>query len=1195
MISLQRVSRFPAAARRGVALVITLAMVVLLTFLLVAFFSAVTASQRSESSRTGGVAAGLLAQGALAAIHNDLQAEIAAKSTVTAVGTSGSVYIPNNFQSMIPERMVFVSSSNFRFYNLVKQSGSAMFTSASAKPPVFNFASDQSTAERAINGRAINRKRWSAPMLTGTDLIPAHVPRWIYVNPDGYSALPTPKSIGRIAYNIYDIGGLLDANVAGFALANDGSIPAEAPTKGPAIWADLRGLGPERINAAAIDSPGNLAWPPQWRLAGDWKGMISGTTGTNSLAFYQRTGWLQPFPGTQPNPSDRMFTSRQDLIRFARANAGAMGSSKPFVSDTSSQLIPALQYLTTFSRDVERPSFEPDPSQPRVKSDSPGGGNNAYGHDSEINVSLPTATNADGEPTIKKRFPLCRLANVATPTPGASVVDHPKEALDQFGLTWQSTSNAWKYDHGGGPGVIYHLNQIPKEREPDFFELLKAAVMVGSLGKQLGFLGPLAYSGTDSTGFIPASVFPYYIGKADGDINYQIIQIGANIIDQADTDSFPTRLSFNDKMFYGVENLPRLYRIREEDAVVGQMTQFAMREVQQPPSAPIGSVNLMVTRMIPELWNPHHAPSRAKTGPTKFRITCDTARPIDLSASSMWKEHPTNTGTNGYADPSNYYHGAPVYWNDFRKYPGTTGTSGTLQGGPDCRFSYSYQTAYGASSSQADAPITFTYAGNESCFWEPCPFSSTAYPPGVQGVDAPDMGVDALSEPVDPATGRGYCDTIVKVSGTVSSPGLGTEDSHSALGFVIGYLPKLTIGGTFSFLSRTKGTGGPVAMELQYEDPSKPGTFWPMDRMNCGYSPEIFQNQVESWVATRADPRTERWGSLYDRNNASGQSALAKAFPFFKGLTENPNPGTFCDRICFPNRVPFPDDWPGIRDGGANPRYNEIQRNLPSNPYYFDPDGVARGATGVYSTMTPGSGGGAFTYGWPMQTGTSRPAVPNNNNSRPVILDRPFRSVAELGMVFRDTPWRNLDMMTPQSGDRALLDVFCLTEGPPDQVVAGRVNLNTRQTPVIRALVQGAGLLPQSGTSALNPITADTDNIAGMLTAFTSETPLRNRSELIGRVAESGGFVGPAHTMGNRIVSPIDQSIDFNRVRVMAALADVGTTRAWNLFTDIIAQSGVVTANGRFVPQGEARVWNSVAIDRVTGKVIDQTNETPTE
>jgi hypothetical protein len=212
------------------------------------------------------------------------------------------------------------------------------------------------------------------------------------------------------------------------------------------------------------------------------------------------------------------------------------------------------------------------------------------------------------------------------------------------------------------------------------------------------------------------------------------------------------------------------------------------------------------------------------------------------------------------------------------------------------------------------------------------------------------------------------------------------------------------------------------------------------------------------------------------------------------------------------------------------------------------------------------------------------------------MLNRPFRSVAELGHVFRGTPWKSLDLMTPESGDRALLDVFCLTESPDDRMVAGRVNLNTRQAPVIQALIQGVALV--NGSTAITD-SSMVEDMTQTLLDFTTGTgpgegPLSDRSELIGRFVSGTTFAGAAQGMANKL-AVADRPIAFNRDAIIAALSDAVTTREWNVLIDVIAQSGMVSRSGEFLPQGESRLWHSLAIDRPTATVIDQSTEVPAE
>ncbi len=1100
-------SRFSStrpATNRGFALIVTLATVVLLTFLIVAFFSAVTASRKLGVTRTGGVSADLLAQGALAAIESDLLAEIRASSSAIVAGAN-TFYTPNANANMLPQRAVDPSIETDpsatgypAFVNLVKQSGHPFFTNA----PIFGFTSTNGTAIPARNGRVVNPVRWSAPMLTGADFSAAQAPKWVYINRDGYATTASDKTIGRMAFNVFDIGGLLDANVAGFAPKLGGTqLPDEAGTKGPAVWADLRVL--PGIEGSAFTS--SSVWPPQWRITGDWATFTSDGAST-SFKYYQRTGWLQAFQTAAGAASDRMFASRQDLIRYAKANSP--GTFQPDPNGTS--ILPALQYLTTFSRALEQPSFQPDPDRPKVLNATE---NDAHGRDNQINPSLLTATKANGAPAVTKRFPLSRLSLVATPVPPS---DPPNDAdiLKHFGLTWDATNNRWSYEHGS-PGDILRLTDVPADRDPDFFELLKGALIVGSLGKQYGVINPPGYRGLG---------LPSELGRQDASINYQIIQIAANIIDQSDSDSYPTRILFDGREFYGREDLPGLYRARYYQELLGAIPSWAPK-------------SLITMRITPELWNPHRAPAVSSGAtPVNFRIVGDTSLGSGLRAATF-------IGPGGFL--ADYTSEDP--------------------GAPDCDSPISYTPGQGASSGNANAGITFSIGTGSASFREPTELDivSSAKVPTANGFPSgvPDMAPSDTSSPRlpgDPAAGRP--DTVVFAT------------NANRLGFLVGYA--IWGPGPLGPYKVVQSWGGPLALELQYQDPTDASRWWTVDRMNqCSIRDP--NNWIPlggmTFILSRTDPRTDRWGSVFKSYNTVANLATIPT-----GRTSNPVPGTWL------MPVDLEASAPGWVWGGPQGERARVQRNSSGDIlHYKDPDNVLRRGDSAYASD-------ATSRGWPQNTG--------NNDSRPVMLNRPFRSVAELGHVFRGTPWKSLDLMTPESGDRALLDVFCLTESPEDRIVAGRVNLNTRQAPVIQALIQGVALVDGNTTIADSLMV---ERMTRTLTDFTAGTdpgegPLRDRSELVGRFVSGTTFVGAAQGMANEL-AVADRPIAFNRDAIVAALADAVTTREWNVLIDVIAQSGMVSPSGEFIPQGESRLWHSLAIDRPTATVIDHSTEVPAE
>jgi hypothetical protein len=304
--------------------------------------------------------------------------------------------------------------------------------------------------------------------------------------------------------------------------------------------------------------------------------------------------------------------------------------------------------------------------------------------------------------------------------------------------------------------------------------------------------------------------------------------------------------------------------------------------------------------------------------------------------------------------------------------------------------------------------------------------------------------------------------------------------------------------------------------------------------------------------------------------------------------------------------------------GAGNQTFNN------SSFYIIDADGIVRRPMGAW---VPGGTTASTTVGLPMATvwttsmQTSASANANFVN-RPIILHRPFRSVAELAYVFSDTPWRNLDFFTPESGFSALLDTFCINDcGDANSMVAGKVDLNTRQAPVLAALLAGA-LRDELQTSApvilstnapLNPNNSSNE-VAAIANALVSRTadftnagkgPLANIADLVGRYGTdfTNGAISPAPsqpydgfskdlgqlyggtaTSANNLVGRFRES-------AMRALSDTGQVGTWNLLIDLVAQTGKYPAGAssadKFIVEGENRCWIHLAIDRQTGKVLD--------
>ncbi|MGC3989733.1 MAG: hypothetical protein QM796_08670 [Chthoniobacteraceae bacterium] len=249
--------------QRGVALIIVLAFVVLLTGLIVAYFSRAIADRQISTSSASQTRGRLFANGVASSIIDDLRQEIAAGSNVALAGLASSsaqlVFAPVTGAGMVRTRVLKGAGTPA---NLIKQSvygtGSNKYffpnndavnypggEGAAAVYPPSNRAANVATTTSSLNGRVVSAARWNKPLFlqakSTADFTPdpaingdVQVPDWILVTRNGnnpqawnlnmatlggkYTGASGDGNvvIGRYAYNVYDEGGLLDANVAGY-------------------------------------------------------------------------------------------------------------------------------------------------------------------------------------------------------------------------------------------------------------------------------------------------------------------------------------------------------------------------------------------------------------------------------------------------------------------------------------------------------------------------------------------------------------------------------------------------------------------------------------------------------------------------------------------------------------------------------------------------------------------------------------------------------------------------------------------------------------------------------------------------------------------------------------------------------------------------------------------------------------------
>jgi len=1025
------------------ALVITLSVLVLLCICVVAFFNQSTQNRQISFSSAGQYRADAIAQTGIDTIVGDLRSEIFAGS-VEEIKDDVAVYTPNANATIIPFRL---KVNNLALPNLVRQSTSGVSCWPTNNPNYKNgdrnpvrSAGDNNTATPSLNHRYIKATRWNRPGLlcdpgSGSEsIIPERyaAPDWVLVTRNGAindaTHLPSVKkladknvtnmdfAIGRFAYAIYDEGGLLDINIAGFPNSLAGS---DFSTK--------RGLlgQVDLANIPGIDTIDHADAIVRWRNIATaaspdtYKQYVLGST----------NGFLSVPLG------DQAFVSRKDLINYALANPSNISTS-------------ALQYVGTFSRQVNAPSYSPNPARPKVVNLS--GFNFApYGKDDLFNPSLINTRvtkefrrDSDGslakigESLLKYRFPLSRLALITKD----AIADSGSDIYKYFGLTRSSSSSPWTYNHGNNSGILKLSEVADIGREPDFFELLQASIAIGSLGQGL-------------KNNALADTFAF-----DTHLYYQIIQIGANIIDQFDADSYVTRIVFDSNTFCGIENLPYLNSVYEAHLQTsGQYDSW----------------------YVPEIWTPH-CQTIIPTGqrPTQFRfITSGTAyasfdaRPADAT--------PHLSGTTTFTD--------------------TNGITFAVDG--TNKFDYpSILTGYNASA-------TFAKDSAQSANF---------------------LGV--------------YVGTVNGVVGTAS----GCYTRALIYQNVTHKLQYLENGVWVTYSSAKNVTGHGTMGDSQ------------------GYT-KVFYS-LNGMYQIRADPRTDRFGSVIGNFPA----------PFTYAHNQTIRPTTAAGRLhniaCCPT--------------GANPYWTSttlalgfLSENSSSSPcHYADPDNVVRRADGAYAN------GAASDGGYPMA----------DMSSYPVVLNRPFRSVADMGYAFRDEPWKHLDFFTAESADAALLDVFCLNESPaprrPDRnadplPLAGCVNLNGQQPAVFQAILSGVIKAEEANTTIARD---NAGKLADNLVSITQSAPLLNRSELVTRWIS-------ASSIGSCMTGASDAIIKRRREAAVRALCDLGNTRTWNLLIDIIAQSGrypLAASNlNDFLVQGERRYWLHIAIDRYTGKVVDQSLE----
>ena len=1318
----------------GGALIIVLAFMVMLLGLVMAFFSHSLSERQVSKSSGSQTKVELFAQGAADSIISDLKQEIAAGSTPWTTNVGGVTvtnYFPTASTNMVPA--LAGSSGTGGLENLVKLSA---YGQKFYYPDGPTRACNSSSASASLNGRSYTASLWNKPLLmsptSSTDFTPQLAgatftpPDWVLVSRNGAnptfwsadlktSAANSATVVGRYAYTIYDEGGLLDANVAGYPST---STTNQYAYKQATAYADLTQIG-----LTADQSDQLVAWR-NWassQAPGD-KFTLPGFTAASGAAYYSNTilsnfsGFLRTGGVLNRGQSDRKFTSRQELLRFLQN--GILGLSPDS---------PAYQCLGTFSRALEQPSFAPDPNRPKIVTGN--GGNYASGSDNNINPSFlrvrvgTSFTRNDGtsasagDPLVIKRFALNRLAwltyagpitldgssynpNLATSyinslkrTYGLSdaflLQGTPANIYKYFGLSWIQDvasanrvpgdgQNKWLYDHSqsapmtalGSGGVIKRINTLTT-RESDFFELLKAGIACGSKAK----------GGTAPVNTTPLNSNPFdYNYKVDTSLEFAIIQIGANIIDQFDLDGFPTRIVFYDgsfpaKEFRGVENMPYLYGVRQ-GVVEGAPPQYTSNTVTDS--------GYMVGLQQPVVWNPHDSSSPRcavdpSTGaylldssgnplfPTVFRCVADSKDPTNID--------PSDSGNATYSTVAFYTRQEPFLYigtNTCSLNPSSSAsTNKNIIASPFTSISTTNVTIAFAANRFVWSPnnnaLQFkvneaTSASALNYFREPTfLIHSSVAGSTLMAAGANNVMVPGNSSSMTIPNNTQAADIKVNPSALTTNGVKCSADGNYYLGMFMGVQP---VGWAYDFQSNTLSgisfklnnpnidinhsfsgsTSATFAMTFRMQYQSS-GTWATYDEKYIGtyanntisgmksVMPNGLQNtdgtgqMVGLCGAQVADPRTGRFCPVLTGNSGTNNNTTSTpdiTWPSggwldgAKTIVPSARPDA-CSGYAIWNGSPTAPTAPvsGWYPASATNNPGMISQNVAGlsptaktwsgglansygNTYYSDPDGIVRKASGAYA--------GTSMMGLPMANAyTNGSTATTQVQSRPIVLNRPFRNVGELGYVFSGTPWKNIDFFTPESGDCPLLDLFCINDmSDPGAMVAGKVNLNTRQPSVIQAIVNGGykdeqAFLYTSPSWKVSPLTAaEASKIATKLVTRTTDMttsgkgPLVNVSDLVGRFVSGTTYDGFSADLSTGIFQANTPSSTIQRLRdaPIRALAACGQTRVWNLMIDVVAQTGRYPASAssldQFLVEGEQRYWVHVAIDRLTGQVIDK-------
>jgi len=254
--------------------------------------------------------------------------------------------------------------------------------------------------------------------------------------------------------------------------------------------------------------------------------------------------------------------------------------------------------------------------------------------------------------------------------------------------------------------------------------------------------------------------------------------------------------------------------------------------------------------------------------------------------------------------------------------------------------------------------------------------------------------------------------------------------------------------------------------------------------------------------------------------------------------------------------------------------------------------------TGSHTTIIAYSGG--FVMGWENENGPVTPGYdvnkdpyawitdPNTGITKsrpagvPIVLNHPFSNVGEFGYgLDTENGFAPLNFTTETSNDKPVLDFITYNPILHAYPRAGIVNLNTKNVPVLAAILKSA-LKNDTIMSPPASVISQSEAMAaaGRIVTETSARPVLNRAD-VARLVRVG-----ADTSWTKE----------QKEAVARALAELGQARTWNVMIDLITQTGRYVPGagpddladpGKFILEGEKRYWLHIALGRdlVNGQV----------